>query len=69
MYPCCLRGVIMSSKDEVKFVRVNISVPEPLLEDFKAYCERQVRPLSSQIQYMMKKALEDEAREESDATH
>lgn len=40
-----------------KMTRINITVPEDLLEQFKVYCEDQVRPLSAQIQFMMKQAI------------
>lgn len=40
-----------------KMTRINITVPEDLLEDFKKYCEEQCRPVSAQIQFMMKEIL------------
>jgi metal-responsive CopG/Arc/MetJ family transcriptional regulator len=43
-----------------KIIRVTISVPEDLLESFKEYCDRQYRPLSTQIQFMMSAAIERE---------
>lgn len=43
-----------------KMTRINITVPEDLLEDFKQYCEKQFRPLSAQLQFMMKQALEED---------
>lgn len=42
---------------EDKMKRINITVPEKLLEKFKKYCEIECRPVSSQLQYMMKEAL------------
>ena len=39
--------------------RINITVPEELLEKFKKYCEIECRPVSAQLQYMMKQALKE----------
>ncbi len=39
--------------------RINITVPEKLLEKFKKYCEIECRPVSAQLQYMMKQALKE----------
>jgi hypothetical protein len=50
----------------MKYSRVNLSVPEDLLEEFRAYCQDQVRPVSAQIQYLMKQAL-DAARAKDSA--
>jgi metal-responsive CopG/Arc/MetJ family transcriptional regulator len=47
------------TKYDSKMKRINITVPEDLLEEFKKYCENQCRPLSSQLQYMMKEALKE----------
>jgi metal-responsive CopG/Arc/MetJ family transcriptional regulator len=46
-------------KYDSKMKRINITVPEDLLEEFKNYCETQSRPLSSQLQYMMKQLLKE----------
>ena len=44
-----------------KMTRINITVPEDLLEDFRQYCDKQFRPLSAQLQFMMKQTLEEDA--------
>ncbi len=44
-------------KKEDKMTRINITVPKDLLAKFKQYCEMECRPVSAQIQYMMKEAL------------
>ena len=51
------------TKYDSKMKRINITVPEDLLEEFKKYCENQCRPLSSQLQYMMKQALAESKEE------
>ena len=43
--------------------RVNITVPEDLLAEFKKYCEEECRPLSSQLQFMMRQALKERQEE------
>ena len=48
-----------------KMTRINITVPEDLLEDFRQYCEKQFRPLSAQLQFMMKQTLEEELNSQS----
>jgi|GEM_PF-3319086 len=48
-----------------KMTRINITVPEDLLEDFRQYCEKQFRPLSAQLQFMMKKTLEEDSINQS----
>jgi metal-responsive CopG/Arc/MetJ family transcriptional regulator len=50
---------VKMTKYDSKMKRINITVPEDLLEEFKKYCENQCRPLSSQLQYMMKEALKE----------
>ena len=50
------------SEDKPKMKRLTITVPEKLLEEFKVYCEKEFRPVSTQLQYMMKKALEKEKK-------
>jgi hypothetical protein len=37
--------------------RVNITVPEDLWVAFKKYCEEECRPLSAQLQFMMRQTL------------
>lgn len=49
------------SADKSKMTRVTITVPEDLLEEFKKYCERQYRPFSTQIQFMMSEAIKEES--------
>ena len=44
-------------KKEDKMTRISITVPEGLLAKFKQYCEMECRPVSAQLQYMMKEAL------------
>ncbi len=46
--------------------RINITVPEDLLEEFKKYCETQCRPVSSQIQFMMRQVLKESQKEKSE---
>lgn len=46
------------SEKKVKMTRLTITVPEELLEEFKIYCEKEFRPVSTQIQYMMKQAID-----------
>jgi len=48
-----------------KMTRINITVPEDLLEDFRKYCDEQVRPLSAQLQFMMKKTLQENSVRQS----
>jgi metal-responsive CopG/Arc/MetJ family transcriptional regulator len=48
----------MQKKDNQKMTRITITVPEDLLEQFKKYCDRQYRPVSTQIQFMMSEAIE-----------
>ncbi len=55
------------TKYDSKMKRVNITVPEDLLVEFKKYCESQCRPLSSQLQYMMKQALKENKEQKSAA--
>lgn len=52
------------TKYECKMKRINITVPEDLLAEFKKYCENQCRPLSSQLQYMMIQALKEKQEKE-----
>ena len=49
-----------------KMTRINITVPEDLLEDFRKYCDKQFRPLSAQLQFMMKKTLEEDLIHQSE---
>lgn len=51
------------SADKSKMTRVTITVPENLLEQFKQYCERQYRPFSTQIQFMMSEAMKEESKD------
>jgi 4-alpha-glucanotransferase len=44
-----------------KSIRINITVPEDLISDFKPYCKKQCRSLSAQLQFMMIKSLEKES--------
>ena len=44
-------------KREDKMIRISITVPKGLLAKFKQYCAMECRPVSAQIQYMMKEAL------------
>ncbi|NJM68071.1 MAG: hypothetical protein HC851_21590 [Acaryochloris sp. RU_4_1] len=46
--------------------RINITVPEDLLEEFKKYCDSQVRTVSSQIQFFMKQAVESSQQQKGD---
>lgn len=48
-----------------KMTRINITVPEDLLEDFRKYCDKQFRPLSAQLQFMMKQKLEEDSIHQS----
>ena len=48
-----------------KMTRINITVPEDLLEDFRKYCDKQFRPLSAQLQFMMKQTLEEDSIHQS----
>ncbi len=56
----CKAMVLVMVEYKGKMTRINITVPEDLLEDFKKYCEKQFRPLSAQLQFMMKETLEQE---------
>ena len=49
----------MSAKQD-KMTRINITIPEKLLEEFKQYCEAECRPVSAQIQYLIKQALKQQ---------
>lgn len=53
---CGVGIVAMTNKS--RMTRINITVPEDLLEEFKEYCDSQVRSVSSQIQFFMKQAVE-----------
>ena len=46
-----------------RMTRINITVPEDLLEEFKEYCDSQVRSVSSQIQFFMKQAVESNQKQ------
>ena len=62
MESCAILDVsdkLKMTKYDSKMKRINITVPEDLLEEFKKYCDNQCRPLSSQLQYMMKQALKE----------
>ncbi|WP_186375913.1 ribbon-helix-helix domain-containing protein [Hyella patelloides] len=48
------------SAQENKMTRINITIPEGLLEEFKKYCEIECRPVSAQIQYLIKQALKEQ---------
>ena len=48
-----------------KYVRVNISLPEPLMEKAKTYCEDQPVPIafSGLLKMLLEKYLEEQLRE------
>ena len=50
-------------EEKPKMTRLTITVPEKLLEEFKQYCDKEFRPVSTQLQYMMKKALEEDSKQ------
>ncbi len=39
--------------------RTSITVPEDLLEQFKAYCEKEKRSVSAQLQLLIEKLLQE----------
>lgn len=47
-------------EEKPKMARLTITVPEKLLKEFKLYCEKEFRPVSTQLQYMMKQILDKE---------
>lgn len=44
----------------VKMTRINITIEEDVLKDFKEYCVRQNRSVSAQLAYLAKQAMKDE---------
>lgn len=43
-------------------VRTSITIPESLLEEFRLYCEKQRRSVSSQIALLMEEKLEEKGK-------
>ena len=66
----CLMYLLTDKKTNTdsKMKRINITVPEDLLEEFKKYCETQCRPVSSQIQFMMRQVLKESQKENPEET-
>jgi metal-responsive CopG/Arc/MetJ family transcriptional regulator len=56
---------LMQKKGQ-KMTRITITVPENLLKNFRTYCDRQYRPLSTQLQFMMSEAVENQKKGKDD---
>jgi len=46
-------------ENKEKMARTSITIPESLLEQFKEYCDKQRRSVSSQIALLMEKAIQE----------
>lgn len=53
----------MNNKEE-KMVRTSVTIPESVMEKFKAYCKSKRRSVSAQITLLIEQELEQQEREE-----